>query len=116
MGNTIILAWPPRDLHPNSRPHFHARASAAKAYREAAYWIAKAAAQPHSHPSDGIPVRIDFYPPDRRKRDLDGMLSSIKAGIDGIADAYELNDYELNPVILNRRDPVRGGKVEVLLA
>ena len=44
------------------------------------------------------------------------MLSSIKAGIDGIADAYELNDYELNPVILSRRDPVRGGKIVVSLS
>jgi len=38
----IILPWPPRELHPNARPHFHAKAQATKAYRIAATYTALA--------------------------------------------------------------------------
>jgi hypothetical protein len=30
-------------------------------------------------------VQIIFYAPDKRRRDPDGILSSLKAGIDGLA-------------------------------
>lgn len=111
----ITLSWPPRELHPNARPHYHAKASAAKAYREAAYWTAKSKLETRDKSHYWIPARVDFYPPDKRKRDLDGMFSSIKAALDGIADAYEVNDYQINPVFLNRCEPVKGGRVVVTL-
>lgn len=109
----IVLSWPPRELHPNARPHFHAKAKAAKAYREAAYWLTIAA--------DIVwlgktAVKIQFYPPDKRKRDLDGMLSHIKAGLDGISDAMLFNDYSLNPITIERCEPVKGGKIVVSLS
>lgn len=113
----ITLDWPPRELHPNARPHFHAKAKAAKAYREAAYWMAYRNCQIlYRHHGAGIRVRISFYPPDKRRRDLDGMLTSVKAGIDGIADAYRLNDFELNPITIERCEPVKGGRVIVTLS
>ena len=113
----ISLDWPPRDLHPNARPHFHAKASAAKAYREAAYWTAYNADCIFAAPTEtGVPATIRFYPPDKRRRDLDGMLSSVKAGIDGIADAYSLNDYQINPITIERCEPVKGGRVVVVLS
>jgi crossover junction endodeoxyribonuclease RusA len=44
-------------------------------------------------PRDARPLMsITFYPPDRRKRDLDGMLSAIKSGLDGLADAIGCDD------------------------
>lgn len=117
----ITLDWPPRELHPNARPHFHAKAKAAKAYREAAYWLA------FSHPQrayisnladvqgDTLAVEIEFHPPDKRKRDLDGMLSSVKSALDGISDAFCLNDYALNPITIERCEPVKGGRVVICL-
>lgn len=111
----IILNWPDRALHPNGRFHYHTKASATKAYREAAYWATKAVRVDHSHPRDGIPLKVQFFPPDKRRRDLDGMLSSIKAGIDGIADALELNDVDLNPIILERCQTMKGGRICVML-
>jgi len=105
----IELAWPPRVLHPNARPHFHQKAKAAKAYREVAYWTTKATALV-------IPQRpvlsITFFPPDRRRRDIDGMLSSIKAGLDGISDALEVDD-SLFSLRLSRAEPVKGGRVVI---
>lgn len=103
----IELPWPPRELHPNARPHFHVKAKAAKSYRESAYWLTKAAL-----PEGGNVLRIQFLPPDRRRRDLDGMLSSIKSGIDGIADAMEVDDHMFD-FNLSRGAPVKGGKVIV---
>lgn len=112
----ITLSWPPRELHPNARPHYHAKASAAKAYREAAYWTAKADEEGGYFLPDESGMKISFYPPDNRRRDLDGMLSSVKAGIDGIADAYGLNDYDFNPITIMRCEPVKGGRVCVTLS
>lgn len=112
----IELPWPPRELHPNARPHYHAKASAAKAYREAAYWTAYNADPIWSASESGfVPATVSFYPPDKRRRDLDGMLSNVKAGLDGIADAYRLNDFELNPITIRRCEPVKGGLVVVTL-
>ncbi len=109
----VALPWPPRELHPNARPHLMQRASAAKAYRTQAYWLAKAA-ELHS-PCDGeIMLSVSFRPPDKRKRDLDGMFASAKAGFDGIADALAVNDYRF-AFTIRRADPVKGGQVLVTL-
>lgn len=114
----ITLDWPPRELHPNARPHFHAKAKAAKAYREAAYWLARN--DEHNAPDlpshFGVSATVKFYPPDKRHRDLDGMLSNVKAGLDGIADAFAMNDYQINPITIERCEPVKGGRVIVTLS
>lgn len=39
-----------------------------------------------------IRLRITFTPPDRRKRDDDGMIGAIKNWRDGIADALKCDD------------------------
>lgn len=113
-ARVIVLAWPPRDLHPNSRPHYHAKAKAAKAYREAAYWLTEQAMgrATYQHP---LVLDIEFYPPDKRRRDLDGMLSAIKSGLDGIADALKVDDSEFG-LSLSRGQPVKGGRVVVTLS
>lgn len=109
----IELPWPPKELSPNARTHFHAKARVAKAYRDHAYWIAKI--DPLRLPEDGeINLHLDFYPPDARKRDLDNMLAAAKAGIDGIADAHKVNDQRFGFTI-RRCAPVPKGKVVVSL-
>lgn len=108
----IELPWPPKELSPNARKHFHAKAAAAKAYREQAYWLTKKARRP-TLPDEGVLVlRIDFFPPDARKRDLDNMLASIKSGLDGIADSWEVDDQRFS-FWIHRAEPVKGGKVVV---
>jgi crossover junction endodeoxyribonuclease RusA len=111
----ITLPWPPKELSPNARIHFHAKGRAVKAYREQAYWLAKAAGLGPFPADGGIGLRFDFHPPDKRKRDLDNMLASIKAGVDGIADALEVNDQRFG-FWLSREAPVKGGKIVVSLA
>lgn len=112
----ITLPWPPKELSPNARVHFHEKARHTKAYREAAYWLAHRVVfdEDITRWTDDRPVAltISFAPPDRRRRDLDGMLASIKAGLDGIADAMRVNDqrFELN---LKRAEPAPKGRVTV---
>lgn len=107
----IVLPWPSKDLSPNARVHFRARAAEAKAYREQAYWMTKASDEPR--PADGpIMLRLDFHPPDSRRRDLDNMLASIKSALDGIADALEVNDQRFG-FELHRGTPIKGGRVRV---
>lgn len=107
----IVLPWPPRELSPNARIHHMAKAKVTRAYREAAYWLAHQVRRPIAGEGE-VMVRCEFYPPDRRRRDLDGMFSSIKAGLDGIADSVGVNDTRF-AFSIHRRDPVKGGKVVV---
>lgn len=112
---TIDLPWPPVALHPNSRAHWAKRAKAAKLYRADAGMLAQAAGVRRwlsTRLAQTVPVSIAFYPPDRRKRDLDGMLSSIKSGLDGIADALGVDDNRFS-LSINRCEPEKGGRVSI---
>jgi crossover junction endodeoxyribonuclease RusA len=89
----IVLGWPPSALSPNSRTHWRKKAPISRAYREAAAWATKeAGAVPKFADVGPITLNIEFVPPDRRARDMDNMLSSIKSGLDGISDAIKIND------------------------
>lgn len=111
-GSRVELPWPPRELSPNARVHFRAKAAKAKHYRMSAWALAKEAGIKAPAGNGGIALRFDFHPPDRRKRDLDNMLASIKAGIDGIADAMGVNDERFG-FWLSREAPCPGGKIVV---
>jgi len=111
--STVALPWPPRELHPNARPHHMQRARAAKAYRTVAFWAAEMAGV--IAPTDGeVMLSVTFNPPDNRKRDLDGMFAASKAGFDGIADALQVNDYRF-AFTIRRAEPLKGGKVVIAI-
>ena len=94
----IVLPWPPVELSPNWRGHWAAKSRAAKSYRAACYWIAKRDGKRLEH--DGrVHVLIEFVPPDRRSRDRDNMLASIKSGLDGVAEALGVNDSRFDLTI-----------------
>lgn len=89
-GAHILLPWPARVVHPNSRAHWRRRAGATKRMRRDACVLAKAA---KLRLGDGaVHVTLTFYPPDRRRRDLDGCIASCKAYLDGLADAMGVDD------------------------
>jgi hypothetical protein len=60
--------------------------------------------------ADSLNVTLTFFPPDNRRRDLDGMLSASKALIDGVADSLEVDDSKW-AITLRRGDVVKGGNV-----
>ena len=108
----IVLPWIDRRLSPNARTHWAVKAKAAKACREIAFYTTK---------KSGIRIDwdgaahlwIDFYPPDRRSRDDDNLLSAFKPYRDGIADALWVDDkrFRSHPFV---RDEVRKGGVIVV--
>jgi crossover junction endodeoxyribonuclease RusA len=103
----IDLPWPPRGLHPNARTHWASRHKLTRACRQGAQW----AAHSHGHiEADAINVTITFHEPDKRRRDMDGMLSNVKAYCDGIADAIEVDDSRWS-IALRRGEVVKGGTV-----
>lgn len=90
---TITLPWPPSALSPNTRhAHWSQLARAKARYREDCHLEALACgarkmasdARPHLH--------LTFVPPDKRRRDLDNLIASMKSGLDGIADALGVDD------------------------
>jgi hypothetical protein len=52
-----------------------------------------------------------FYPPDKRHRDLDNMLASVKYGLDGIAEAWGINDRVFNRILIELGKPIKNGMV-----
>lgn len=62
-----------------------------------------------------IEVTIYFYPPDKRPRDVDGMLSSLKPSLDAIAAMIGVDDKIFKHYHLTRCDPIKGGRVVVEL-
>jgi len=99
---TIVLPLPAPALSPNARVHWAKKAKATKAYRNHAWSEAKTATWDGStyRPPrwERAEVRATFYFPDRRRRDRDNMLASLKSAFDGIADAgIVVNDSGLIP-------------------
>lgn len=112
IAKRITLPWPPMDLSPNARVHWSKKSKAAKAYRKACWALVKESGI--TAPKNGpISLDIEFIPPDCRPRDLDNMLSSIKSGIDGIADAIGSDDLRF--IFKIRKSTQIGGMVKVNL-
>lgn len=106
----VTFRWPSRDLSPNSRGHWSKKSKAAKAYRADCFYLTKEAGL--SVDWDGpVLACITFIPPDRRKRDLDNMLASLKSGLDGMAEALKINDNRLQLAI--RLGSSIGGMVKI---
>lgn len=106
----LVLPWPDRALHPNARVHWAKKSSVTKAARGAAKLKAIEAGWQNLAkrlPSEGrLYVHIDGYPRIRRNRDRDGLQASLKAALDGIAEAMDVNDTRFFP-ITDVRDELR---------
>lgn len=94
----LILPWPDRALHPNVKVHWSVKAKAAKAARQLGFVVAREAGwRDMQLPNGPLHVWIDGYACDRRRRDADGLLSSLKPALDGIADSLGINDHRFIP-------------------
>lgn len=112
----IELPWPDKKLSPNARVHFHALAKAKKEYKQLVTWEFNMQISHIPDFLDGnIPIKITFHPPDRRRRDDDNAITSFKAGRDAIAQALGVDDFRFRPVTYDWQDPVKGGKVVVVV-
>jgi len=97
----FTLGWPPKALNPNWSGHWAQKAAAKKAYRRACAAIVRDAGglMPPLGPDDAVAVSLAFYPPDRRSRDWDNLLATMKSGLDGLADGLGVNDSLFRPTV-----------------
>ena len=103
MSVTVILPHPAKELHPNARPHFMARARAKKHARQVAYLVALSALRDALAQHDPS-TPATFTPTHYYLRwsywgnipDEDNCLAACKAYIDGCADAFDINDKTLS--------------------
>ena len=108
----IVLPWPSPKLSPNARVHFMQRSKIARTAKGEAHTLAYAAGRPVL-PAGG-PLRLlwTLHPPDRRPRDMDNVIASLKHAQDGVALAWGVNDARFVPTY-QWGDPVRGGRVTI---
>ena len=84
----IRLPWPAKALHSNARVHWAVKARAAK---DARLWAWTAAREAKLPCWPEATIMIEYWPPSRRG-DPQNVPSSLKAYIDGIADAMGCDD------------------------
>lgn len=91
---SVTLPWPTRKLSPNARVHWAQLAKAKAEYRLACFSLCREAGLKAGMfgDTDEIMLTLEFVPPNRARRDADNCLASMKAGIDGISDALQLDD------------------------
>ncbi len=85
----IELPWPHEHLRSNTRAHYFAKARATKKARDMARLVCLEAPRIETMPR--AEIFIEYYPPTRRG-DVHNVASSLKAYIDGIADAMGCDD------------------------
>jgi crossover junction endodeoxyribonuclease RusA len=96
----VTLPWFPKQLSPNARVHWGTKAKYQRVYRTEC-WAQTRQALGLVNLKGEFPVTltITFVPPSRRHYDLDNCVAAIKSGLDGVADALQVNDhrFKLNP-------------------
>lgn len=109
----VTLPFPPKELNPNNKPHWALLARVKKNYRKLCRVLAlESGLTPEAVQGwTAASMHLDFYAPDRRRRDDDNMLAAMKAGIDGIADALGMDDNKFK-VTFDVSDDI-GGMVKV---
>lgn len=117
----IVLPWPDRRLSPNARVHWRVKHAVKAPAREAGKYATYEAvaggmreARAAFAGDQPIPVTITFYPPDKRLRDDDNMIGSLKSFRDGIAEALGVNDRRFRPTY-QFAEPQKPGRIEVTL-
>lgn len=113
----LELPWPAKEVWPNYRQSHHWRSyeGPVKVQRAEARAIARRC-QPEQADYElltglgRIPIEVEFYPPDRRHRDDDGMVGAFKSARDGIADALNVNDRRFQ-AMYRVMEPEKPGRV-----
>ena len=112
----LELPWPPKELTPNAkrRKHWTVYSGKASKYRRDCSLLTTALLNAERVPRTMALkiLSITFYPPDRRRRDDDGMIGAFKAGRDGVADALGVDDHSFRPNY-HFAEPVKNGRVVI---
>ena len=104
----IELPYPPSILNPNVKAHWSKKSKAFKKYKSDCCALANS-----MEPTKQF--KITFHPPDKRRRDRDNIIGAFKAGQDGLALAWGVDDSEFEITYAKLGEPVKYGKVAIEL-
>jgi crossover junction endodeoxyribonuclease RusA len=116
----IILEfdWPVSELSPNSRNRW-GKIAAAKAARAMGRYTVMQWRENYHGPviplTGDLEVQYHFYPPDKRRRDLDNCHAMMKSYQDGVFETLGLDDSKIEMVEVRRCEVTPGGKVVMFL-
>lgn len=108
----LNLPWPHKDLSPNARVCWQARARVTRKARQDAFYAAHEAGA-RNVAADAFSVATTFYPPTRHAYDQDNLIARCKPIYDGIADALGVDDRHFKHQPVTIAEPVKGGRVVV---
>jgi crossover junction endodeoxyribonuclease RusA len=113
----FMCSWPDGRLNPNTRSHWRHKAEAKSLQRNEAKMLGLAtipvSARQMLQANQRLKLRLQFVQPDRRARDLDNLIASCKALIDGVSDATGVDDSKFRMEFDMQDDPLRPGGVRV---
>lgn len=113
----IELPWPDPSLSPNRKngKHWGSTQHAKNKRRTSARLLALYEMRKTGYvpPPGKLALRLTFCPPDKRRRDLDNLLASMKADFDGISQALGVDDQHFEPIILQRGAVAKPGLVSM---
>lgn len=92
----ITLPWFSRNLHPNARVHWTVKYKDNKSARIQARVISMAFED--NDFSGDLDLLVEVWTPTRHQYDADGILSSLKPSIDGIAEACKFDDSQIKRI------------------
>ena len=99
MTRPLYLDWPDKRLNPNARIHWLAKAQIVADARNAAFALARNVG--FTIPPGPLQLNLIFYPPpDKRRRDMDNVLASCKAALDGIFRACDVDDANVCRIVM----------------
>ena len=117
VGLTVDLPWPPAELNPNRKNGKHWSSTHAIKTRYLAdcrLLVLQAMGQAgYAPPAGAFGLTITFTAPDKRRRDMDNLLASLKSGLDGVSQALGVDDQHFEPITLRRAAGGKPGKVTI---
>ena len=113
----VELPWPPRELSPNAHVHWTRSAEAKQTAKAQGCYLTM------NERSDNwkglleneLEASYTFHPPDKRKRDIDNFLASMKHYQDGVCAALGIDDSRIKRTVIEWGAVVKGGKVVLRL-
>lgn len=99
--------YPPKELNPNEKVHWGTASRKTKIYRENCFYLARSM-------TPSLALKVTIHPPDKRKRDVQNTIAACKALVDGIQDAWGIDDSQF--IIdwpKSFADPVKNGAIIV---
>jgi Holliday junction resolvase RusA-like endonuclease len=115
---TVTLPWPESALSPNSRDRWQkiAAVKTARSIGKCEVMRNYLLQDCHFFPELRLKISFIFHPPDHKYRDLDNMVSMCKAYADGIFEAIQNNDKQIDTIEARKKDVVKGGLVTITIS